>query len=144
MRPNARFFVRGVPQAQGSLRAFVIKGHAVLTSTNKTLKPWRNVVAETALAEGWGGASIMDGPVSLTVRFDFVRPQSHYGKKGLKASAPPFPHQTGGDLDKLVRAIGDALTGICWRDDRRIVHCSAEKLWGDEPGALISIYPCYE
>ncbi len=32
-----------------------------------------------------------------------------------------------GDLDKLVRAVGDALTGVCFIDDDQIVRIIAEK-----------------
>lgn len=34
---------------------------------------------------------------------------------------------TGGDLDKLIRAVGDALTGVCYVDDRQITRIYAEK-----------------
>lgn len=139
--PALMFVVLGEPQTQGSMRAFTPKGwtRPVLTSTNKALKPWRATVAETALAHGWGGDAVDDGPVALKITFTFCRPASHYGKQGLKLSAPPYPHTGHGDLDKLVRAVGDALTGIVWRDDRRIVACSARKEWGMSPGAKIHI-----
>lgn len=108
------------------MRAFVIGKRAVMTSTNKRLKSWRERVAQTARDVGWGG-ELIDGPVSVMMVFYVARPRSHFNAKGLKANAPKLPASHVGDLDKLVRAIGDALTGVVWTDDRRIVSIVAEK-----------------
>ena len=134
---TAPFFVSGEPAAQGSMRAFVVKGRAVMTHNSKGVKPWRDAVAESALAAGWNEP--LDCAVELTVTFFYVRPATHYGKKGLRPSASAYPEKAGKDLDKLVRAVGDALTGIAWRDDRRIVRCIAAREWGPRPGAAIAI-----
>lgn len=120
------FWVYGTPQTQGSMRAFVIGKRAVVTSTNKQLKSWRERVAEAARKAGWGD-ELIDGPVHLQMHFRVARPRSHFNAKGLKASAPELPASHVGDLDKLVRAIGDALTGVIWTDDRRIVSIVAKK-----------------
>jgi crossover junction endodeoxyribonuclease RusA len=108
------------------MRAFVIGKRAVMTSTNKRLKSWRKRVAQAARDVGWGG-ELIDGPVSVWMVFYVARPRSHFNAKGLKANAPELPASHVGDLDKLVRAIGDALTGVIWTDDRRIVCIVAEK-----------------
>jgi hypothetical protein len=36
--PPIRFLVRGLPVPQGSSRAFVVNGHAVVTSANRNLR----------------------------------------------------------------------------------------------------------
>lgn len=49
-----------------------------------------------------------------------------------------------GDLDKYLRAVGDALSGVCWTDDARIVGGWQGKLYAPRPGeegALIWIAP---
>ena len=120
------FWVYGTPQTQGSMRAFVIGKRAVMTSTNKQLKSWRQRVAQAARDVGWGD-ELIDGPVSVMMVFYVARPRSHFNAKGLKTNAPELPASHVGDLDKLVRAIGDALTGVIWTDDRRIVSIVAEK-----------------
>ena len=122
----ASFWVVGTPQTQGSMRAFVIGKRAVVTSTNKQLKPWRERVAEAAREAGWGD-ELIDGPVHVGMQFHVARPRSHFNAKGLKPNAPMLPASHVGDLDKLVRAIGDALTGVIWTDDRRIVSIVAQK-----------------
>ena len=41
------------------------------------------------------------------------------------------------DLDKLVRAALDALTGIVFGDDGQVCELYAHKLYGDGPGSLV-------
>jgi Holliday junction resolvase RusA-like endonuclease len=43
------------------------------------------------------------------------------------------------DLDKLIRAILDALTGVVWRDDGQVVDIVASKVYADTPGVDVVI-----
>lgn len=43
-----------------------------------------------------------------------------------------------GDLDNFVKAVLDALTGICFQDDRQVTEIHAEKFFG-EPHITITI-----
>jgi Holliday junction resolvase RusA-like endonuclease len=43
------------------------------------------------------------------------------------------------DLDKLVRAILDSLTGVVWRDDAQVVDIVARKVYAETPGVDIAI-----
>jgi Holliday junction resolvase RusA-like endonuclease len=82
------------------------------------------VTAEAARAtEAAGLANPAYGrdPVGVSFDFRFPRPRSHYGKRGLLPSAPRHM-VTKPDLDKLIRAALDALTGIIWRDDAQVVR----------------------
>ena len=56
----------------------------------------------------------------------------------LKENAPVY-HCGKPDTDKLIRAIGDSLTGIVVRDDSRFVILQARKMYGIER-AVIKIY----
>src|SRR5689334_22538986 len=104
-----RFEVIGLPIAQGSMRAFPMKnGRYALTATNaKKLKPWRLELKQAAAAALNG-----DGPYTATVRLDlefrFPRPLGHFGKRGLRPSAPSWMFRRP-DLDKLIRAVLDGL-----------------------------------
>lgn len=81
------------------------------------------------------------GPLELHVTFYFPRPKSHYrtGRLAgvLKDAAPDF-HTAKPDADKLLRAIGDALTGLVCRDDSQFATVRADKLYG-EPRAEITV-----
>lgn len=129
------FTVLGVAAPQGSFRAMISKGtgKAFLQQSSKRTMPWRQEVAAVAAdaCEGAEGAWPVNGPVGLRVSFFLPRPTGHAGKRGLRPSAPRFP-ATKPDLSKLVRAIEDALTGIVFSDDARIVWQRVEKLYADD------------
>ena len=136
------FFVPGVPRPQGSKTAFYIKTikRVVQMDACKDLKPWRATVAAFA-REAYQGP-IITGPVSMIVDFVFARPVNHYGSgknaARLKESAP-VRMSNGYDLDKLQRSIGDALTGIVYRDDKQIDEWHAQKIYGDKTGVTITV-----
>src|SRR5438309_7426922 len=104
----------GLPIPQGSLRPFKLARGYVMVATNaKRLKPWRLELKEAAAAALNGSGPSQDN-VLLTIEFRFPRPAGHFGKRGLRPSAPLAMFRRP-DLDKLVRAILDALTdaGAC-------------------------------
>ena len=107
------FAVYGIAEPQGSSRAFVRGGRAVVTSDNPDLHTWRQVVAYTA--QQHRPATLLRGPVSVGLRFYFHRPKSVSEKARPRPSVKP-------DLDKLARGILDALTGIIWVDDSQVVE----------------------
>jgi len=126
------FTVYGKPAQMGSKKAFVRGGRAIITDDNSDKrKQWANAVASEA-AEMMAGAAVITDPVSLQVTFFFGRPKSHFGTgrnaSQLKQSAPSRHAQTP-DLDKLIRCLGDALTGIVYRDDSQIVSLTADRRW---------------
>lgn len=114
-----------------------------MVESSKRVKPWRRQVAAAYVDHDFG--DMLDGPVSVTVDFYLPRPKAHYstGRNAgaLKPSAPA-EHLTMPDLDKLTRAVGDALTRLAWRDDSQIVAWHAYKHYAsaDHPvGAQITI-----
>lgn len=140
--PNSlTFVVYGLAAPQGSKRSL---GNGIMVESSRNVKPWRQDVKHTALAcipPGWD----LSLPMSLSIVFRFKRPQTHFGKKGVRPSAPQHcVSNRHGDLSKLVRSTEDALTGIAYDDDRQIVSMSVTKRYctGDEPqGALITLTP---
>ena len=127
-----KFTVFGVPAQMGSKKAFVRGTRAILTDDNSVKrKQWANAVA-TEAATRMRGQKLMDGPVTVCVEFFFPRPKSHYGSgknsQVLKASAPSL-HSQSPDLDKLIRCLGDAMTGIVYQDDRQIYAVEARRSW---------------
>jgi Holliday junction resolvase RusA-like endonuclease len=124
--------VRGVPQPKGSTRAFNIPGlkAPVVTSANPNLKHWQIAVANAVSRECY---QVLEGPIRVTAKFQLPRPASR--KKALY-------HQTKPDLDKLIRAINDAMTKIAYKDDSQVVSIGASKRYcmGDElPGVNIQL-----
>ena len=122
-----KFFVPGVPVPQGSKNAFVMRGKAVMSEANKNTKPWRDTIKAIAL-DNYKGIALLC-PLKVNVCFFFQRPNSHLRKNGtLKPNQPNYKPQKP-DLDKLLRSLGDSLTGIIWYDDSQIVQIFAKKLF---------------
>lgn len=125
-----RFVVYGEAQPAGSKRAFVPKGwiRPVLTDANPKSKIWKEQVSREAARVAEGG--LLEGPLRLELAFYRPRPKGHFGKSGVRPSAPTFP-DTRPDTTKLVRGVEDALTGILWRDDSQVCEQLARKLYGE-------------
>jgi hypothetical protein len=74
-----------------------------------------------------------------------VRPRDHFGARGtVKPSAPKYPATTP-DIDKLARALLDALTGVLVLDDKQVVELTCRKSWAEysplpgSPGASVLV-----
>ena len=113
------FFVPGIPAPQGSMRAFMRPGarFPVVTADNPKTKPWRASVAYTASQECTGAP--IEGAVAVGLTFLMPRPKSA-PKRVTEPTKKP-------DLDKLVRAVFDALKGITWHDDAQVTSLIASK-----------------
>lgn len=135
--------VPGQPIPQGSMTPFIhAKTGRVVSPQKRTLVEWRETVAWHARQNG-APAEPTSNPVRVRLQFMLPRPRSHFGtgrNSGvLKQSAPLWPVGRP-DLDKLVRAILDALTGVTWSDDSQVVDIDAFKAWDDQPGVHIEIH----
>lgn len=134
------FFVPGIPAPQGSKTPWG-------TEANPRTRPWREAVKYAAIeAMRDAGQSVFTGPVAISLHFQFPRPKSHYNSKGqlkpvgiaqaYKGSKP--------DIDKLCRAVNDALTDAgVWRDDSLVCFAVLRKDYG-EPAGVAIIVQCVE
>ena len=134
-----QFFVHGIPKAQGSKRHV---GGGIMVEASD-LAPWRKLIVDEAVRvrEDWEGFQFA-GPIQVRFTFWFRRPKGHYGTGRnagqVKRTAPRW-RASAPDIDKLCRAVADALTisGLIL-DDRLIVSMEAEKRYGN-PGVLIAV-----
>ena len=121
------FTVRGAPQPRGSTRAFPFRrkdggiGVHVTDTKAASLAPWMAAVREAARRAA--NEKLLDGPLRVHIEFSFVRPKSVSPRKRPQHTVRP-------DLDKLVRAVLDACTGVVWRDDAQVVELCARKNYG--------------
>lgn len=130
------FVVHGEPAPQGSKNQFG-------GESNPRTRPWRAAVsAEAAVA--MRDRALLDEPVQVKVEFLFTRPKAHYGTGKnaavLKGGAPEYVSRAP-DLDKLARAILDALTGIVFRDDAQVAHLNVWKRYGSSAQARVQVAP---
>ena len=145
------FCVDVEPIPQGSKTAFVTKkGKAVVVEGRNAegrerFNTWRQDVQQAAhkAREEMGFELQEDQAIQVVIFFYFDRPKSVSVKKRPSHTVAP-------DVDKLVRAVFDALTGIIFKDDAQVVNVSAYKAYceGDlSPGARIKldvVVPIYD
>lgn len=128
------FNVAGHPAAQGSKRHV---GGGRLVEMDKKLPVWRADVITAAKQAAGPGFEPMDGHLEAELTVYLPRPKTT--QFGSRPAGPP-------DLDKLQRAVGDALKlAKVITDDSRIVRWTAEKEWATgEPGATVTVIKLQE
>lgn len=126
--------VRGRPEAKGSWRVSRT-GH--LFSDNPRLRGWADRVASEVAAE-LNGTGLLLGSVAIIAEFRLTRPKSHFtGTGALRKGAAPAPRRP--DLDKLVRGLLDALTGVVFADDSQVTDLDACKVYAEAPGVMLRV-----
>lgn len=121
------FSVPGLAATKGSTRSFVSRGRVVTKADCDRLKPWSKDVAYVALAN-----CVQLAPkgtaVRVSVTFVLKRPRKTGAAAHYSVVRP--------DVDKLTRALLDALTGIAYHDDGQVAMTAAHKVLaprGEEP-----------
>jgi len=149
MNNTLEVFVPGTPIQQGSMKAFPIRrsngslGVSMVHNKGNLLTAWREHI-RMALIEKYPGeldGTQTDGgyfkqytPVVLEVTFYLAKPKSNKLRE---------PSNKKADLDKLVRAVDDALSGLVFYDDSQVVEINALKQWATEEtpeGVYICVY----
>lgn len=118
---SVSFFVPGEPVSQGSMKTIRPENGSkpIVIHSSKALAPWRRAVAQAA---NYLVHPPFAGGVTVDLTFFMLRP---------KTVKRPHPiTKSSYDLDKLIRAIFDALTdGGAIEDDSRVVDVAARKVY---------------
>lgn len=126
--------IPGPAVPQGSAKAFVVSGKAIITSANKNLKNWRAlaVLCLSQRRQEMGMEGPFEGPVWVEVVEYRVRPKG----RPRRHTAPDVRP----DLDKVVRASLDVLTiaGVL-KDDCQVCALVASKRYRDTAGLSVSV-----
>jgi len=127
---SLRVVAFGAPATQGSKKGFIRGKKVVMVEMDEKLPAWRAAVEAAARLSAGPTWEPIDAAVSVAGQVSLRKPKT--------TKYPDAPAGTP-DLDKLQRAIGDALTKArVIADDARIVHWNIRKVWGI-PGADITI-----
>jgi Holliday junction resolvase RusA-like endonuclease len=138
VRAALAFTVVAVPKPQGSKRGFVVQGKndakpraIVVDSDKQPLKDFREAVRSTAVDAKPDGFTPFEGPLTVTLAFALRKP------KAAEQGPRRWPiGKTAGDVDKLTRAVLDALgDAAVFGDDGQVVRLIADK---DYPGTVES------
>lgn len=118
-----RLVVYGNPVPKARVRVVRTKSGKTVSYTPHKTESWEDSIRIQALQDR--PAKLLDGPLALEVIFYLLRPKS-------KPKRVKYP-DTKPDLDNLVKSIKDALEGVIYTNDSRIVREVIEKCYGDPP-----------
>jgi crossover junction endodeoxyribonuclease RusA len=140
------FTVAGLPAPQGSKKAIPNRHTGrmiVLEQSGAKLKDWRDAVNAAAwqavYANPPAAREVFRGPVGVSLAFTLPRPASAPRGRSWPCVRP--------DLDKLVRAVLDAITGPVLADDGQVIWLHATKgypggwvLGPADPGVFVEVH----
>lgn len=133
------FGIPGIPAPQGSKRHV---GNGILVESSKRLRPWRaDAIATIQQKADEIKCKQITTAVRVYAMFKFPYLKSHCNSKGILKPASADAHKTSApDLDKLLRALFDALTesGII-RDDALIVEVACSKCYNHVPETYVKL-----
>ena len=90
---------------------------------------YKNLVGLVA-KRAMNGQAPFTGAIKVTAEFYKHKPRPRKGSK------PQVTFQ--GDVDNLLKAVLDAMNGICYEDDRQVTKVVAEKIFG-EPHITVEV-----
>ncbi len=124
-------WIAGDPKTKGSWIPVQTKAGVKFRPATKGASKWYKD-ARAAVAAQWRHPVVKDAPVRC--RFTFLLPRP-------KTVIRVWPTgRRDGDIDKLVRALLDAMTGVVYGDDSQVVDSSEVKHYTDgEAGAWIRV-----
>lgn len=105
------------------MRAF---NNRIVHNKTKELMAWRSQVGQAALV---AGCTPIDGAITISMEFRYLRPKS---VSRIEPTVPP-------DLDKQIRSILDALTGVAYKDDSQVTSIQATKRYAQTAGVDIVV-----
>lgn len=153
------FDVVGDPVPQGSTRAFAIRkgkgegapivGVGTTNDPSGSIAKWRADIraAFDGALEERPTPMPLAGAVGFVIEFRKARPKSHYLPANrsrpvpvLRLDAPTWPVGPP-DLDKLERAVLDALKLKAYDDDAQVCRMRSHKIYAERGGATIRVLP---
>jgi crossover junction endodeoxyribonuclease RusA len=125
------FRVYGVALPKGNMKPFLAKGmkFPIVTESNRNVKSWQQLVAEGAshalqqLPEADRGLIAVG--VRVTIAFFLPRP-SVLKRRGVFVAHTKHP-----DIDKLARAVLDALSNVAYVDDKQVTELVTGKYYAE-------------
>lgn len=132
------FVVYGIPAPKGSKSAFPIRrktgkmGAVVVEGKTERQADWKHRVEAVVQELAAEGTRMLDGPLQVDVTFYLPRPASAPKARWAPDRKP--------DIDKLLRALLDPMSGVLIADDARIVRICADKRYDPTPRAQVGVW----
>ena len=129
-----RFEVPGMPR--GKQRVRVTKtGNAYTPKETVLYETWVKQCARTAM----NSAEPLTGALSLAITVHMPIPKSWSRKKRREAAQGFLRPMVKPDLTNIIKSIEDGAQGICFLDDKQVVHLSVTKQYSGFPKVVVTI-----
>lgn len=127
------FMVPGVPQGKARARF----------GNGRTYTPAKTVAYEGLIAlagqQAMEGRDLLEGPVYMVVNAFFPIPKSWSKKKRQQAQQTLAWHIGKPDGDNILKAVGDGLNGVVFKDDSQIAFAKVTKQYDALPRVEIMV-----
>lgn len=133
------FVVYGAPQGKGRPRVGRVGANVRMFTPAKTLA-YEGLVAHCGAA-AMAGRALIEGPVELRLVIECQVPASWSKRKQAQALAGEILPTTKPDVDNVIKAIGDGLNGVVWRDDVQVTDVITRKRYAEKPQVRVTIRP---
>ena len=137
MKRRIWFIIPGEPIAQGRARFSARNGFVRAYDPRKS-SDYKAYVA--SIARNTYKLEPIDSAVELTLNFYMPIPKSFSKAKRTAALAGNIRPAVKPDIDNLAKATMDAISGICFTDDKLIVSCKLDKYYSAEPRTEVKVW----
>lgn len=114
----------------------VAKGRPRVTRMGHAYTPSATVQAEHRIqeqvAKEWSTVAL-DGPLAVSIVVQLLKPKSAPKRRVIWPTSRP-------DADNYGKLVLDALNGILWRDDSRVVDLRIQKVYSDHLGIDLEVF----
>lgn len=128
-----QFTVPGLPQGKGRARF----------GNGRTYTPAKTVAYEGLIAlagqQAMEDRKLVENPVYLIVDAYFPIPKSWTKARKQKAATSLVWHVGKPDGDNILKAVGDGLNGIVWKDDSQVAFAKITKQYAEVPRLVVSV-----
>ena len=136
------FTVDGAPVGKGRPK-FSSRGSFVRAYTPKKTSDYEATV-RLAGKPAMGSQEPLETPVSLYLYVRAPIPASTTKKVLQEISAGRVKPIKKPDLDNVLKAVSDALNGVCYKDDSQIVNIHCTKVYSSVPGVDVCVKECLD
>jgi Holliday junction resolvase RusA-like endonuclease len=132
-----RFFVPG--SAVGKQRPRVVqRGRFARAYTPEETVNYEALV-RVAAHKAMEGRPLLDVPLDLTIIIQVAVPQSWSNKRKAEALSGLIRPTTKPDWDNVSKAICDAMEGVVYVNDSRVVEARVQKFYDKAPGVFVAL-----
>ena len=87
----------------------------------------------------YGGIQPSEQPLEIDIVFYMPIPKSYSKKQKAEILSGRLKHTKKPDIDNLTKSVLDALNGLAYADDSKIIKVAAEKQYSEKPRTELSI-----